>query len=182
MLVGQQFGKWTVYSIKPKLKKYKKCIMYSIKCQCVCKTIRYINKYDLVSGRSTNCGCVRNEKTKARNTIHGLSSRTGRHLIYGVWAGMKNRCTNTSHVGYKDYGGRGIKVCDRWLKFENFRDDMLSSWKKGLQLDRINNDGNYETKNCRWVNSAQNRRNRRRVATEYEKGFIDGYTTALEAK
>ena len=74
---------------------------------------------------------------------------------------MKQRCTNPGKTGYKNYGGRGIKVCKHWEKFENFRDDMLSTYKKGLQIDRIDNDGDYKPTNCRWVTRTENVRNAR---------------------
>lgn len=74
---------------------------------------------------------------------------------------MKQRCFNTKAQAYKLYGGRGITVCDRWLDFINFYNDMLPGWKKGLHLDRIDNDGNYEPKNCRWTSQKENNRNSR---------------------
>ncbi len=81
--------------------------------------------------------------------------------FYKRWSGMIARCNNKKLKQYKDYGGRGIKVCKRWEKFENFRDDMLSTYKKELQLDRVNNDGDYKPSNCRWVTRLENSLNRR---------------------
>lgn len=90
-----------------------------------------------------------------RNAVtHGMS----KHPVYRTWQSMLARCGNPAD---KDYGGRGIKVCDRWKKFEAFRDDMLASWKKGLTLDRINNDGDYEPSNCRWATRAEQNIHRR---------------------
>jgi len=75
---------------------------------------------------------------------------------------MKERCYKPKDSRYKWYGARGITVCDRWLEsFENFRDDMLSTWKPGLTLDRIDNDGNYEPSNCRWTTKSEQSFNRR---------------------
>lgn len=79
-----------------------------------------------------------------------------------VWTNMKARCYNRNSVGYKDWGGRGIKVCDRWMKFRNFFDDVIDAYVPGLQIDRINNDGNYEITNIRWVTHKENGRNNRR--------------------
>ena len=78
---------------------------------------------------------------------------------------MKARCLNAKNQGYKNYGARGIKVCDRWLEsFENFRDDMLPTWKEELALDRINVNGNYEPSNCRWATRSENNKNKRNKA------------------
>ena len=80
--------------------------------------------------------------------------------IYRSWYNMKTRCYNINGKYYSRYGGRGIKVCDQWMTFEGFLKDMHSSYKDGLQLDRINNDGNYEPSNCRWADSKTQCRNR----------------------
>lgn len=85
---------------------------------------------------------------------HGYDSPT-----YRSWKVMKNRCTRKSDKQWKDYGGRGIKVCEKWLKFSGFLEDM-GIRPEGKTLDRINNDGNYEPHNCRWADLNQQRRNR----------------------
>jgi len=89
---------------------------------------------------------------------------------YMAWRNMKNRCSCETSNQYKDYGGRGIKVCNRWLRFENFLKDMGEKPSTNHQLDRINNDGNYEPDNCRWTISVTNSRNQR--SSRY--WFIDG--------
>lgn len=80
--------------------------------------------------------------------------------IYHTWVGMRQRCRDENTPAYKNYGGRGIRVCDRWLVFENFMEDMGLP-QRGYELDRINNDGDYEPGNCRWVPRAVNSRNKR---------------------
>jgi len=74
---------------------------------------------------------------------------------------MKSRCSNVNVPNWKHYGGRGIKVCDRWLTFEKFKEDMLPTWQSGLELDRIDVNGDYEPSNCRWSTISQNLKNRR---------------------
>lgn len=100
-----------------------------------------------------------------KNATHGRSNDP----IFAVWSSMVKRCRNPNDRAFKDYGGRGIKVCDRWLtSFENFLADMGEP-TPGMQLDRIDNEGNYEPRNCRWVTSKQNCRNRRsNVFIEYQ--------------
>jgi hypothetical protein len=74
---------------------------------------------------------------------------------------MKTRCTSIKHKQWRDYGGRGISVCDRWQIFENFKDDMYPSYTEGLEIDRIDNNGNYCPENCRWVTHTENNLNKR---------------------
>ena len=95
--------------------------------------------------------------TKNPNYKNGLSQ----HPVRRAWYDMKRRCLNPDVQNYKYYGERGIKVCSRWLCLENFWDDMRSSWRKGLSLDRINNDGNYTPTNCRWATHSQQIKNQR---------------------
>jgi hypothetical protein len=95
---------------------------------------------------------------KGNNLIHGLS----KDPVFDCWVAMKARCLNVQHPNYHQYGGRGIKVCDRWLNsFENFLNDVGIKPTKKHTLDRINNDGNYEPGNCRWVTIQQQQVNRR---------------------
>jgi len=85
----------------------------------------------------------------------------GKHILFDVWGNMVGRCTNEKNPRYNGYGGRGIKVCERWRKFKNFEEDMLESYKKGLQLDRIDNDGDYCPENCKWSTPKEQSNNRR---------------------
>ena len=92
------------------------------------------------------------------NKTHGESKTP----LYQVWNAMKVRCVTVNSTNWKDYGARGIRLCDEWMNWENFRDwALLSGYEKGKLLDRINNNGNYEPSNCRWASSAVSGQNRR---------------------
>jgi len=85
--------------------------------------------------------------------------------LYDAWNNMKQRCLRPGHKGFHRYGGRGITICNQWLQsYENFRQDMLPLWQKGLQLDRIDNNRNYEPSNCRWATRSENMKNTSRAA------------------
>jgi len=83
------------------------------------------------------------------------------HPFYACWYNMLQRCYNVRNANYRHYGLRGIKVTTSWLEFENFYQDMFSSWSEGLEIDRINNDQGYSPENCRWATRSQNTRNTR---------------------
>lgn len=113
------------------------------------------------SGNTKSCGCLRDSKIKQqglKNAVHGKRN----HPLYKMWAGMIRRCSDPKDFGYKNYGGRGIKVCDRWKNINLFIEDTYSSYVTGLELDRIDVNGNYEPHNCRWVTRKQNMNNMRR--------------------
>lgn len=108
--------------------------------------------------RAKSCGCLTKEILRKARTTHGMAIlKTSTYL---TWRSMRTRCLKPWHKSYKDYGGRGIKICDSWLKFENFLADMGEK-PEGMQLDRVDNNGNYEPSNCRWATPMQNCNNRR---------------------
>lgn len=127
-----------------------------VRCDCG-KEFVAINKY-LLNGSVKSCGCLRADTTAALSATHLMSdSRT-----YGKWQGMHTRCTNPNRVQFKDWGGRGIKVCERWMNFEKFLEDM-GECPPGLELDRWpDQNGNYEKSNCRWATRKQQMRNTRK--------------------
>ena len=114
-------------------------------------------------------------KPHSKKTKEKISKGLIRHgmrktSFYKRWENMKQRCSNPNHNNYKYYGGRGIKVCKRWDKFDNFMEDMLPSYKDGLTIDRVDNDGDYEAENCRWITIKQQQMNRGNNVTEKING------------
>ena len=108
--------------------------------------------------RNTSCGCRKNATIAAKRRAHGMS----KHPAWAVWQGMKQRCTDPNHKAWKNYGGRGITVCDRWLhSFEAFWADMGLTYQPGLDIDRRDNDAGYTPENCRWVTRKVQNNNRR---------------------
>lgn len=129
-------------------------------CQCQCGRITKVMSWSLVSGNTRSCGCLKIEKFLGRITKHGHSTRSRTAPAYTSWCKMLTRCNNPNDTHYDRYGGRGIKVCKRWTeKFENFLNDM-GERPIGSTLERINNDGDYEPGNCRWVTRKDQMRNR----------------------
>ena len=129
------------------------------RCKCSCGKYCFAVATVLNQGNKKSCGCLLKEiRPKIRKT-HGKT----RTSIYSRWQGMKDRCLNKRNKEWYRYGGRGIKVCKRWLKFENFLEDMGQAYKKELTLDRINNNKGYSKSNCRWATMQQQNENTRRV-------------------
>ncbi len=136
--------------------------------RCKCGAVRILDKGKVTGGYTKSCGCLLIQNRNSfvlRSTTHGLSGgRAKKKPEYKSWCSMKGRCCNQKNKAFKDYGGRGIKVCDRWLNsFENFLADMGERPTPKHSIDRINNDGNYEPSNCRWATRLQQGRNKRGV-------------------
>jgi len=125
--------------------------------RCACGTCRTVSVYDLLSGKSRNCGCVRRRSVGLIARTHG-KARTAEHVI---WLAMIDRCRNPRNKNYPRYGGRGITVCDRWMEsFAAFLSDMGKRPSRKHSIDRIDNDHGYEPGNCRWATVAEQHRNK----------------------
>jgi len=161
-IIGQRFGRLKVVSFSHKDKSKKHSFFF---CKCDCGNEKVVCSDNLKKGDTKSCGCLQKELTGKRFTTHGMS----RSSIYHRWQNMVNRCLKNSDPAYKNYGGRGITVCDRWLKFENFYEDTKKGYKKDLTLDRINNNENYEKSNCCWATRKEQQQNTRRtIKIEYK--------------
>jgi len=151
-IIGKTFGRLKVLSFS-----HRHATHRYYECACECGLTKMIRSSDLRYGKSKSCGCLSKDASRLRNTTHGLSG-TRAHIS---WHAMIDRCINIENVRFKDYGGRGIRVCESWLEsFENFHKDM-GDRPEGMSLDRINNNGNYEASNCKWSTPKEQAKNRR---------------------
>lgn len=143
--IGQKFNKLTVLKFVGPSNHPQSVLL----CQCECGNKKVANAREVWRGKTKACGCLMSA---------GTHQMTGTPT-YRTWKAMKQRCFNKKHPQRKQYGGRGITVCERWKNsFELFLADMGEA-PKGKSIDRINNDGNYEPGNCRWATAKQQSRN-----------------------
>lgn len=158
-LLGQRFGRLLV--IKQLETRYHSSINWLCLCQCGVKVT--VPSARLVHDKTKSCGCYNLDLIRERSTTHGETINNTVTTEFHIWAQMIARCQHPTHISYENYGGRGIKVCERWANsFENFLEDMGRRPSKQYSLDRFpNNDGNYGPGNCRWATRKQQAGNRR---------------------
>lgn len=160
-LTGKIFDRLTVIKFNHVTKNGK--LAWFVK--CICGNNRVVLAPNLNRGKTKSCGCLRQELTKRRRTIHGMTNTR----FYKIWEGMKERCLNPKHKYYSNYGGRGIRVCNNWMNFINFMEDMHESYlehveefgTKDTTLDRLNSDTGYKFSNCKWSTREEQNRNTR---------------------
>lgn len=153
-LTGKRFGKLTVLE-----KAGRQGTSQLWLCRCDCGNLVKIRANSLVRLGRDSCGCRTSEKISKARFLHGETNSR----LYNIWRSIKKRCLLPKTQGYKNYGGRGIEVCEEWKNsYLAFRDWALKNgYKEDLEIDRINVNGNYEPNNCRFVNNKQQANNRR---------------------
>lgn len=172
---GDSFGQWTVLEFSYRGNDYRK---YFWRCQCACGTVKDVNHSRLIAGRSTRCGRCANRRENNPNYFHGESN----NRIYGVWRDMRSRCQVSTHAAYRHYGGRGIRVCERWQDFSLFFEDMGNPPDGKYSIERNDVNGNYEPSNCRWATmneQARNRRNNRMLTHDGETMCVTDWANRI---
>lgn len=150
--IGAKFGRLTSIEAPTVVEGITK-----IRCRCECGAEKLFQRDHLFSGRSKSCGCLRKQVVSEVKGTHRMS----KSRLYRRWASMRARCTNPNCRHFHRYGGRGISVCAEWQSFQNFFEwAMQSGYEDGLEIDRIDNDGDYSPENCRWITHQENCRNR----------------------
>lgn len=163
---GTRFDRWVVIGPAEKDNGGNRRVL----CRCDCGTVRPVTGTRLRSGGSRSCGCLRSDQL----TVHGEARRGEMTTEYRIWEKMKRRCEVSSDPAFRYYGGRGIRVCERWASFDAFLEDMGRRPSLKHSIDRIDNDGDYTPSNCRWATRRDQCRNQRsNVRVEYRgKSYV----------
>jgi hypothetical protein len=174
-LTGNKYGRLLVIGVGEFIKTNRGDSRTTFKCVCDCGNTLTVRADHLKSGNTKSCGCLDREKAAERmfnlSYKHGLTSKHKR--LYALWTTIKTRCYNKNRDYYNCYGGRNIKVCPEWdnnpVAFVEWA--LANGYKKGLQIDRIDNDGDYSPDNCHFVTSRENSLNRRLIFNNNTSGY-----------
>jgi hypothetical protein len=168
--IGKKYGRLVVvsknYELSTTNKQYFNCI-------CDCGNKKVVSQSNLTSGSTVSCGCYNKEKAYSNlekmlktNTTHGKCNTR----LYKILENIKTRVSNKNHKDYKYYGAKGIALCKEWNDFKQFYDwSIKNGYKEDLQIDRIDNEGNYEPNNCRWTTASANNQNKRKQENKTSK-------------
>lgn len=159
-LTGTRFTRLVVTRFLRVQKTPNGTLRYIWECECDCGGVAEVSANNLRSGTTESCGCIQKERSRSSNIDHGKCY----HPLYSRWLGIRARCLNPNNHAYHHYGGRGIKLCDRWMSFDNFYKDLIGSFDPQKSIDRIDVDGNYEPENVRFATRNEQRRNVRPYA------------------
>lgn len=182
-LTGVRFGRLVAIERAPSKQTPNKTVQTVWKCRCDCGKEIEVRATALKSGNTQSCGCRKMEMLLARNIKHGGATAENKERLYSIWKGMISRCRKDDR-----YAGRGVAVCDEWKEYSKFRDWAYSSGYDAAApfgectIDRINNDGDYEPNNCRWVSleaQANNTRKNRHIVYNGETKTISEWARTI---
>lgn len=170
-LTGRKFGRLSVVSRAPKGDRKNRGAIWV--CKCDCGELTQVRADSLKNGRTKSCGCLSSETAVKVHTKHGCASGGGVTREYQAWVNMRARCSGIQKHCWKNYGGRGISVCQEWdASFEAFFSHVGESPGPGYELDRIDNDLGYQPGNVRWVTKSENNKNRRSKSRVMEDDHV----------